>query len=117
MDHKIYSNRGDRELHGEQGRGQEVRREANSKKKDRLCNYISLRTRRAIKLIMDIAELELLWSAAYIAMVIGSTSDMRQQIADRIPQIRTGIIWMVIGAAVWTIAHKTEQYMKKRIKK
>ena len=78
--------------------------------------YISLKTRRILKLITDIAELEMLWSAAYIAMVIGSTADLRQQIADRIPQIRNGIIFLAIGAIAWIITNKIERNLKKRKK-
>lgn len=76
--------------------------------------YISIKTRRTLKMITDIAELEMLWSAAYIAMVIGSTADLRQQITDRIPQIRNGIIFLAIGAVAWMITYKTQQYLKNR---
>lgn len=82
--------------------------------KENRTGYISLKTRRNLKLAMDIAELEMLWSATYIAMVIGSTADLRQQITDRIPQIRNGIIFMAIGAVAWVITYKTQQYLKNR---
>lgn len=78
--------------------------------------YISLKTRRILKLATDIAELEMLWSAAYIAMIIGSTTDLRQQITDRIPQIRNGIIFLAIGTIAWIITYKIERNLKKRKK-
>lgn len=78
--------------------------------------YISLKTRRILKMITDIAELEMLWSAAYIAMIIGSTADLRQQVVDRIPQIRNGIIFLAVGAIVWIITYKIERNLKKRKK-
>lgn len=114
MDYKIYSNRTDGEFSGDKGGGADIRGEADTEEKNRICNYISLKTRRNLKLAMDIAELEMLWSAAYIAMVIGSTADLRQQIAERITQIRNGIIFLVIGMAVWLIAYKSERYLKNR---
>lgn len=80
------------------------------------AGYISLKTRRILKLATDIAELEMLWSAAYIAMIIGSTTDLRQQITDRIPQIRNGIIFLAIGTIAWIITYKIERNLKKRKK-
>lgn len=79
--------------------------------------YISLKTRRILKLAMDIAELEMLWSATYIAMVIGSTADLRQQVADRVPQIMNGIIFLAIGGVAWLIVRKIEKNLKRRTKK
>ena len=116
MDYKIYSNRTDGEFSGDKGGGADIRGEADTEEKNRICNYISLKTRRNLKLAMDIAELEMLWSAAYIAMVIGSTADLRQQITDRIPQIRNGIIFLAIGVIVWIITYKIERNLKKRKK-
>lgn len=116
MDYKIYSNRTEGEFSGDKGGGADIRGEADPEEKNRICNYISLKTRRNLKLAMDIAELEMLWSAAYIAMVIGSTADLRQQIAERIPQIRNGIIFLAIGVIAWIITNKIERNLKKRKK-
>lgn len=116
MDYKIYSNRPDGEFSGDKGGGADIRGEADPEEKNRICNYISLKTRRNLKMAMDIAELEMLWSATYIAMVIGSTTDLRQQVVDRIPQIRNGIIFLVIGAIAWIITYKIERNLKNRKK-
>lgn len=65
-------------------------------------------------MIKDLAEIELTISVVYTAMVVISTMEpIERALADRVPQMTTGIIWAIAGAAVWIIAQQMERYLKK----
>lgn len=118
MDYKVHKNRRGGELSRNGYRSNETCLRRGKKAGKQVHHYLSLKKRRILKYVKDLAEVELLLSTIYVSLVVVSTMEpIAQELAARLPQIKAGSIWAIAGLLIWGVADRIERYLKKSIKK